>query len=55
MSMMQCRAQGFGEGIGGIDDARDVAKDDVALGFPFLDGEVLNINMAGSRRWVDWH
>jgi hypothetical protein len=46
MAMMEDPTEGFGEGIGRVDDARDMDHDDVAVAFPLLQGEVLNIDMA---------
>ena len=46
MSKMQGGAQRLGEGIGRIDDTRDVTENDVALGFPFLNRKMLDIDVA---------
>ena len=44
-------AETFGEIVRRIDYTRDVAKGDVAIGFPILDGEVLDSNVSGTFCW----
>ena len=49
MTEVESGAERFSEGVRRIDDTRDVAKDNIAVGLPFLNGKVLNVNM--SRTW----
>ncbi len=49
MTEVESGAERFSEGVRGVDDARDVTKDNIAIGLPLLNGEMLNINM--SRTW----
>ncbi len=46
VTKMQGRSQGFRQRIGRVDDTRDVTQDDVAIDLPFLNGEVLDVNVA---------
>ena len=46
MSMVQSRPEGLSEGISRINDPGDVGKDDLTTCFPFLDGEMLDVNVA---------
>ena len=43
---MEDPAKRLGEVIAGVDDSRDMMHQDFLIFFPFLDGEVLNGNMA---------
>ena len=49
MSKMQRSAERLGESICWVDDTWDVAEDNLAFGFPLLDGEVLDIDVPGTR------
>ena len=46
MARMENPAERLGEVIAGIDDSRDMVHQDFLIFFPFLDGEVLDGNMA---------
>lgn len=46
MAMVESRAEGLGERVGGIDDTRDMLENDCTVHLPFLDGKVLDIDMA---------
>lgn len=48
VAQMENPAEGFGEVIGGVDDARDVTEFNDTTVFPVLDGEVLYVDMTGS-------
>lgn len=50
VSCMQDPAKGFGQVISGIEDARNVAKDNVTGFFPVLDGKELDHDMTGPFR-----
>ena len=39
-------ANTFGEGVAGIDDARDVSENDVAGTFPVLNRKIVDINVS---------
>ncbi len=49
MTGVESGAERFSEGVRRVDDAGDVTKDNIAIGLPLLNGEMLNINM--SRMW----
>ena len=49
MAVVERRPKGFGQRIGRVDDARDVSKDNFVIRFPFLDSEMLNINVTRTR------
>ena len=49
VTMMERSTQRFGEGIGRVDDAGDMFQDNFALGFPFLNGKVLDVDVARAR------
>ena len=51
VSEVQRGAERFGESVRRVDDTRDVTKNDVAVGFPFLNREVLNINVSRAWSW----
>ena len=42
----------FSKIVSCIDDSRDVDQNDVAMGFPILNGKVLNEDMAGAFCWL---
>ena len=42
-------AKRLGGLVAGVDDARDVAHDDITSSAPCLNREVLDVNMAGAR------
>ena len=48
MTRVQNPTQRFGEIIGRIDDPRKMLHDDVPVGFPILNGEELNVSVAGT-------
>ena len=48
MACVEDPTKWFGEVVTGIDDARAVSHDDVAVSFPILDGKVLDVNVAGA-------
>jgi hypothetical protein len=52
MSKMQGGTQRLGEGIGRVDDARDLAENDVPLGFPLLNCKMLDVDVTRSWRWA---
>ncbi len=45
MTKLQGRPQRFCEGVGRVDDARNVTQYDIAIGLPLLDRTVLNVNV----------
>ena len=47
MTGMKCPAEGLGCLIRDIDNAREMSHDNNATSPPFLDREVLNVNVAG--------
>ena len=49
MTLVEDPSKGLGERIRGVDDPRNVLQDDIAVLFPFLDGEVLDVNVPGPR------
>ena len=49
MTEVESGAERFCEGVRRVDDAWNVTKDNIAIGLPLLNGEVLNVNM--SRAW----
>jgi len=49
MAVVKRWPQRFCEGIRWVDDPGDMAENDVAVGFPFLDGKVLDIDMSRTR------
>ena len=48
MAAVEDPAKVLGELVGRVDDTREVLHDDVATLAPFLDGEVLNVDVAGA-------
>ena len=48
MAGMENPAKSFGEGIRRIDDAGEMAKDEIAKSMPLLKGKVTDVNMARS-------
>jgi len=51
VSVMEDPSDGFGEGVGAVDDAGNEDQEDVAGSFPFLDGEPLDVDVAGTWSW----
>ena len=49
MAMVERGPKRLRQGVGGIDDARDVGKDNFLGGLPLLQGEVLDVNVTGTR------
>ena len=52
MSVMESGTQRLGEGVGRINNAGDVTEDNVALGFPFLNCEVLDVDVTSPGCWA---
>ena len=48
MPAVKYPTESLGKRIGGVDDARDVFEENVAMLLPFLDGEVLDRDVAGA-------
>ena len=48
VAIVQDPAQGFGQIVSGVDNARHVVHDDIAGILPILDGKVLDIDMTGT-------
>jgi hypothetical protein len=46
MSEMEGGTKRFGESICRINNTRDVAKDDIAVGFPLLDRKMLDVDVS---------
>ena len=44
---MKNPAESFGQIITGIDNPRDVFHDNLSLSLPFLDSEILDLNVTG--------
>jgi hypothetical protein len=43
--------EGLSEGVGNIDDARNMSENNVATLFPFLNSKKLDINVSGAISW----
>ena len=52
MTEVESGAERFSEGVRRVDDTRNVAKDNIAVGLPLLDGKVLDVNMSRTWRWA---
>ncbi len=52
MTKMESGAKRFSEGVGRVDNARNVTENDVTIGFPLLNGEMLYVNVPRARRWL---
>ncbi len=49
MTMMERGTERFCQRVGGIDDTRDMGKDNFLGGFPLLQGEMLDVDVTGTR------
>ena len=49
MSRVQDPTESLSQIITGIDNSRDVLHDKIFHGLPFLNGEILDLNMTGTR------
>ena len=52
MLLVKGPAEHFGSLVRGVDDPWDVAHNDDLVVMPFLNGKVLDINVAGMRHWL---
>ena len=50
MAAVEDPAERFGQSIRGVDRARDMLQNNIALIFPFLNGKMLDVNMPGADR-----
>jgi len=48
VSVVESPAKGFCKGVGAVDATGDVGEDALAVGFPFLDGKMLDVDMTGA-------
>jgi hypothetical protein len=46
--MVKRRTKGLCQGVGGIEDTRDVGKNNLPGSFPLLKGKMLNVNVTGT-------
>ena len=52
MAVMERGTEGLGQRICGVNDAGDMGENNFVGSFPFLEGKVLNVDMASTRRWT---